>query len=492
MGKPSRKMKNFQWNKIDPFSVENSIWKECDDTKIKFDSANFENMFGQKIIAKKASSKSGGSRKKKAAVEKINILDGKRSYNIEIFLGRLKMKPDVCKNILLNMDEQKFNAEQVSKLQKFTPTPEEASMFDGLETDDIGNLAKAEAFFYAIRNIDKNIPQRLELWAFKMNFDKILAVEKEKVFALRDAHLCIKNSKALRELFSLILAFGNYMNGGTRKGQAHGFKLKSLSQLTRSRSNDNKTTLMEFLYLYLLKNNEKLLSFIDEWSSLENAVSVDVPTLRGAINQIRAKLNLINNRTKSAETNSLATDQFASVMKPFYIAASEQFESVKSTHEKVMNDLYELAVFLNEKNDKTGLFLKTLNEFRKQFKFTMKQCDERRKRKEEKKKREQWKANKKKGQKEKKKEVKTAKPVSIKKSGGGLPPPIDEEEEDDVKESDVLSIINPSSANRGGLPPPHADGNESDQRLAALMRSDSSALMDKLRSRRKKMSVTNR
>merc|ERR1712228_38377 len=105
---------------------------------------------------------------------------------------------------------------------------------------------------------------------------------------------------------------------------------------------------------------------------------------------------------------------------------------------------------------------------------------------------EQWKANKKKGKRKRKKEVKTAKPVSIKKSGGGLPPPIDEEEEDDVKESDVLSIINPSSVNRGGLPPPHADGNESDQRLAALMRSDSSALMDKLRSRRKKMSVTNR
>ena len=89
---------------------------------------------------------------------------------------------------------------------------------------------------------------------------------------------------------------------------ASAFKLKSLSQLTRSRSNDNKTTLMEYLYLYLLQNNEKLLGFINEWASLEGAVSVDVPTLRGAIAQIRAKLNLINSRTKSAETNSLATD----------------------------------------------------------------------------------------------------------------------------------------------------------------------------------------
>merc|ERR1712032_332490 len=269
-------------------------------------------------------------------------------------------------------------------------------MFDGLEADDVAKLAKAEAFFYSIRNIDKNIPQRLELWAFKMSFDKILGVEKEKVDALKSAHLCIKNSVSLRELFSLILAFGNYMNAGSRKGQAHGFRLKSLSQLTRSRSTDNKTTLMEYLYLYMQNHNEKLLSFIDEWSSLESAVSVDIPTLRGAINQIKAKLNLINNRTKSADSSSsLVTDQFAAVMRPFYVSASEQFEAVKTTHAKLMTDLCDLATFLNEKNDKTGEFLKTLNEFRKQFKLTMKQCDERRKREEEKKKREQWKANKK-------------------------------------------------------------------------------------------------
>merc|ERR1712244_164296 len=62
---------------------------------------------------------------------------------------------------------------------------------------------------------------------------------------------------------------------------------------------------------------------------------------------------------------------------------------------KIMKDLADLATFLNEKNDKNGQFLKTLDKFRKQFIFTMKQCEEREKREEEKKKREQWKANKK-------------------------------------------------------------------------------------------------
>ena len=46
--KPSRKMKNLQWAKVDPFSVEKSIWKECDDSRIKIDKKELENMFGQK------------------------------------------------------------------------------------------------------------------------------------------------------------------------------------------------------------------------------------------------------------------------------------------------------------------------------------------------------------------------------------------------------------------------------------------------------------
>ena len=51
-----------------------------------------------------------------------------------------------------------------------------------------------------------------------MNFAKIVEVEREKVSALQNAHQCIDESKSLRALFSTILAFGNHMNGGNKKG----------------------------------------------------------------------------------------------------------------------------------------------------------------------------------------------------------------------------------------------------------------------------------
>ena len=68
--KPGRKMKNFQWSKVSPFDVSKSIWRECDDEKIDFDRKELEELFGQKLVAKKAKS-GGGGKKKKAAVEQV-------------------------------------------------------------------------------------------------------------------------------------------------------------------------------------------------------------------------------------------------------------------------------------------------------------------------------------------------------------------------------------------------------------------------------------
>ncbi|CAE7477130.1 DGAT2 [Symbiodinium necroappetens] len=51
---------------------------------------------------------------------------------------------------------------------------------------------------------------------------------------------CFKHSKALPEYLSLILATGNYLNGGTPRGQADGFDLSELEKLTGIQDADGK------------------------------------------------------------------------------------------------------------------------------------------------------------------------------------------------------------------------------------------------------------
>eukprot|EP01084_Bolivina_argentea_P087315 157702_1 len=181
----------------------------------------------------------------------------------------------------------------------------------------------------------------------------------------------------------------------------------------------------------------------------------------------------------------MAGDKFVAVMRPFHVEATKKFTKVKSDHEQIMKDLHDLATFLNEKNDRTGAFLKTLNEFRKQFIFTMKQCEERKKREAEKAKHAKWKAS-------RQKSIKSGSGHKSKNSKNKMALKIDENESIDDQKDD-------GNNNKRPPPPPGSkkknptifggNQNKSDQMLAALMRQDSSALMNKLKARRKKNST---
>jgi formin 2/formin-1 len=52
-----------------------------------------------------------------------------------------------------------------------------------------------------------------------------------------------------------VLAFGNYMNGGTARGQADGFSLTVLTKLRDVKTQDNSSTLVAYLVHLLCKDD---------------------------------------------------------------------------------------------------------------------------------------------------------------------------------------------------------------------------------------------
>jgi hypothetical protein len=57
----------------------------------------------------------------------------------------------------------------------------------------------------------------------------------------------VKKSPKLKKVLEVVLAVGNYLNGGTQRGQAYGFKLEVLKKLRDTKSADNQTTLLHYL-----------------------------------------------------------------------------------------------------------------------------------------------------------------------------------------------------------------------------------------------------
>jgi hypothetical protein len=59
-------------------------------------------------------------------------------------------------------------------------------------------------------------------------------------------------SEGLREIMVSVLAIGNAMNQGSRKGSAMGFRLGSLVKLAQTKSTDGKSTVIDYLILVIM------------------------------------------------------------------------------------------------------------------------------------------------------------------------------------------------------------------------------------------------
>jgi len=393
--KPNNKMRNLHWTTVNPFDVEKTIWNKIDDGKIAIDVAELETKFCWKQIAEKSNTAAAAkSTPEKPKNDTVRVLDTRRAYNIEIFLGRLKMDPWTLREALLSMSETKLSLDTVHKLINFVPTKEEAAQLNGYENEK--NLGVAENFVKIVRTVDTSLVERLKLWAFKIEFADIYSEQQASLVALRRAHDAVKKADSLQLMFSIILCVGNYMNGSTAKGQAYGFKLASLTQLSRSRTVDNSATLTEYLYEFILKHEryKSALTFMTELQCLEQATTVDTTVLKQNIAGINAKLKMIQKRIDSFNDKTVITrmgDNFYAVMQPFHTMAIQKFHRLEKQRDEIFVDLNALGVWLNEPKDATFKYLKALNEFRLSFKQSIKLYNDRKTKLAEIEKRKKWK-----------------------------------------------------------------------------------------------------
>ena len=372
--KPKTKMRTLHWTAIKKEDdIKQTIWGDVGDAnmEIVFDVEivrDLETNFSVKPSASSSADalKTRSDKSKKASV--VRVLDARRSYNIEIFLGRLKMDPWVVREAMLAMDSSKLPLDLVHKLKKFVPTKEESKQMEGF--DDAQNLGVAEKFVKIVRTVDDDLVERLVLWEFKLEFERLHLKERTALEWLKKGHDAIFESKALKLMFSLILSIGNFLNDSTAKGQARGFKLSSLGQLVSSRTSDNKSTLMEYLYLFCINNGsdkyQEALKFAEDLLPLEEAKSIDIPTLRQNIGALNKNVQLIAARVAKEGITRMG-DNFYKIMKPFYDEAKLKVQSLMKQRDDTFAALKALGVWLNEPKDTSFKYMKTLNEFRKNF-----------------------------------------------------------------------------------------------------------------------------
>uniref|UniRef100_A0A672PE58 Dishevelled associated activator of morphosis 1 n=1 Tax=Sinocyclocheilus grahami TaxID=75366 RepID=A0A672PE58_SINGR len=206
-------------------------------------------------------------------VRELSVIDGRRAQNCNILLSKLKLSNEEIKRAILTMDEQEdLPKDMLELLLKFVPEKSDVDLLEE-HKHELERMAKADRFLHEMSRID-HYQQRLQSLYFKKKFAERIAEIKPKVEALSRASKEVLQSKNLRQILEVVLAFGNYMNKGQR-GNAYGFKVSSLNKIADTKSSIEKNvTLLHYLITILEQKYPKVSLIHEDLHNVPEAAKV--------------------------------------------------------------------------------------------------------------------------------------------------------------------------------------------------------------------------
>ena len=89
---------------------------------------------------------------------------------------------------------------------------------------------------------------RLKAISYMKKFDIVYEDISAKMSIILEASKEVRTSKKFQTILKIVLALGNYLNQGSSKGHANGFKLSSLKTICDTKSSTNKNfTLLHYV-----------------------------------------------------------------------------------------------------------------------------------------------------------------------------------------------------------------------------------------------------
>ncbi|KCV68740.1 hypothetical protein H696_05026 [Fonticula alba] len=291
---PTRKMRPVAWNKLPPRVLSTTLWTQpaaadtptllplTSEQQKKPSSAGtgsgasisviplqeLEELFGAEEVApgggKDASGAGDGDASKKkdaagaaaaaAGPPELNLIDGKRSNNMAITLSRVRHSNQAIRDALLSVNDALLDEATPRYFNGALPTDEDISIIrthvspDG-KTDPsmVARLARVERFFWDVCLNVPNYAERVAALTFRCRFDEQSSEVKKNVDAILLASKQTYSAKHLQRIMRTVLEIGNYLNSGTFRGQAQGFRLDALSRLPETRGRPASFTLMHYI-----------------------------------------------------------------------------------------------------------------------------------------------------------------------------------------------------------------------------------------------------
>ncbi|XP_016371327.1 FH2 domain-containing protein 1-like [Sinocyclocheilus rhinocerous] len=298
------RLRNLNWERIPKERVEGrkSVWSGSldEDCELSIDLSSLDELFGQKE-GDRPDRASGFRRSlrrcgspQETSVDKVTLLDSKRSMNVGIFLRQLKIAAREIVEDVRRGDGERYGAEKLTELCKLLPDNEEEARLKKF-SGDRSLLAEPDLFILSLVELP-SFRMRLDVMILQQEFDPAVTSLCVAARCLREAARELLSCPELHYILRLVLKAGNYMNAGGYAGNAAGFRISSLLKLADTKANKPGMNLLHFVAMEAVKKDKDLLMFPSRLSHVgpasrlsEESVVEDLSRLQSRVAELRVR-----------------------------------------------------------------------------------------------------------------------------------------------------------------------------------------------------------
>jgi len=365
---PKIPMRSLFWNKIPDRNIHKTIWDHLSDQDVKLDLNLLESLFCKAVAKISDEEKKDNQADKPEKTKEITILDTKVQQNVGIALVKYRMPSHEIRKAIIRMDEKKLDLEKLLSLRALAPTPDDITAlkeYDG----DVEALGRVEKFFLQIIDIPR-YTLRLDCFIFMRKFQMLISEAYCQHDILNRAIDQVEHSTSLKKILEIVLALGNYLNGGTPRGGVYGFKLDGLQKLSTVKSVDNKLSLMHFLAMHCesIDNGLIISKLEEELSMAEEASRISLESCRSEITMLKKNITLIQEQIAAHQQEVIKdpTDLFVEKLYPFVTEAIVEVNKLEVEYNAMTKHFITLTESYGEDDGSkitTEEFFKVIKEF---------------------------------------------------------------------------------------------------------------------------------
>nr|XP_018909666.1 PREDICTED: uncharacterized protein LOC109038874 isoform X2 [Bemisia tabaci] len=309
------------------------IWDEL--TPVPVDTQKLEHLFESRtkdLITKKQHELNKN--------KEIIVLDPKRSNAINIGMTKLP-PPRAIKTAILKMDATVMNREGIEKLLTMLPSEEERTKIQEAQTANPElPLGSAEQFLLTLASIIE-LPARLKLWAFKLDYENSEKEIAEPLMDLKQGMELLKANKTFRAILATLLSIGIFLNGNEVKG----FQIEYLAKVPEVKDTVHKHSLLHHLCHMVMSKFPQSTDLYSEIGAVTRASKVDFDELALSIHRMEQECKASFDHLKVIVKHD-GSNAMKGKMSDFLADCAERIIVLCKVHRRVINRYHKFCLWL--------------------------------------------------------------------------------------------------------------------------------------------------